>query len=54
MPIKINIFGWRLALDCLPIRSNLSMKGIDAPNIMHSLCDNGMELASHIFFSLVT
>ncbi|GJR53713.1 RNA-directed DNA polymerase, eukaryota, partial [Tanacetum coccineum] len=34
VPIKINIFGWRVCLDKLPTSLNLSLRGIDVPSIL--------------------
>ncbi|GJT23249.1 RNA-directed DNA polymerase, eukaryota [Tanacetum coccineum] len=51
MPIKINVFAWRVRLDKLPTRLNLSLKGIDISTIVCLLCHASVESASHIFFS---
>nr|GEW28070.1 hypothetical protein [Tanacetum cinerariifolium] len=47
---KVNIFIWRLALDQLPHRLNLSARGMDIPSIPCSLCNGNVESSSHIFF----
>ncbi|GKC80994.1 hypothetical protein Tco_1136711 [Tanacetum coccineum] len=44
VPIKIYIFGWRVCLDKLPKRLNLSLRGVDIP----FLC---VESSSHLLFS---
>ncbi|GJX72620.1 integrase, catalytic region, zinc finger, CCHC-type containing protein [Tanacetum coccineum] len=51
MPIKINVFAWRVRLDKLPTRLNLSLKGIDISTIVCPLCHASIESGSHIFFS---
>ncbi|GJW74000.1 RNA-directed DNA polymerase, eukaryota [Tanacetum coccineum] len=51
MPIKINVFAWRVRLDKLPVRLNLSLKGIDISTIVCFLCHASIESGSHIFFS---
>ncbi|GJW27588.1 RNA-directed DNA polymerase, eukaryota, reverse transcriptase zinc-binding domain protein [Tanacetum coccineum] len=47
---KVNIFIWRLGLDRLPHRWNLSARGIDIPSILCSSCNVNVESSSHIFF----
>ncbi|GJS57081.1 RNA-directed DNA polymerase, eukaryota [Tanacetum coccineum] len=49
LPRKVNIFIWRLALDRLPHRWNLSARGIDIPSILCS-CNGNVESSSYIFF----
>ncbi|GJU66010.1 RNA-directed DNA polymerase, eukaryota [Tanacetum coccineum] len=51
MPIKINVFAWRVRLDKLSTRLNLSLKGIDISTIVCPLCHAFVESGSHIFFS---
>ncbi|GJT97592.1 RNA-directed DNA polymerase, eukaryota, reverse transcriptase zinc-binding domain protein [Tanacetum coccineum] len=51
VPIKINIFGWRVCLDKLPTRLNLSLRGIDIPSILCPLCSIAVESSSHLLFS---
>ncbi|GKE60519.1 RNA-directed DNA polymerase, eukaryota, partial [Tanacetum coccineum] len=50
IPRKVNIFMWRLSLDRLPHRLNLSLCGIDIPVISCSSCNANVESANHIFF----
>ncbi|GJZ21315.1 RNA-directed DNA polymerase, eukaryota, reverse transcriptase zinc-binding domain protein [Tanacetum coccineum] len=45
IPIKVNIFLWRLLLNKLPSRVNLDRSGIDVHSI---LC---VETVNHIFFT---
>ncbi|GKD39680.1 RNA-directed DNA polymerase, eukaryota [Tanacetum coccineum] len=51
IPIKINVFAWRLRLDKLPTRLNLSIRGLKIPSILCLLCSILVESTSHIFFS---
>ncbi|GJZ86392.1 RNA-directed DNA polymerase, eukaryota [Tanacetum coccineum] len=49
--IKINIFSWRVYLDKLPTRLNLSFHGIDIPSIFCPICSIIMESTLHLLFS---
>ncbi|GJS61724.1 RNA-directed DNA polymerase, eukaryota, reverse transcriptase zinc-binding domain protein [Tanacetum coccineum] len=51
VPIKLNITAWRICLDKLPTRLNLSSRGLDIPTILCPLCNDSVESTSHIFFS---
>ncbi|GJU47483.1 RNA-directed DNA polymerase, eukaryota [Tanacetum coccineum] len=51
IPIKINIFAWRVSLDKLPTRLNLSLRGLDIPSIIFPLCSIVVESTSHLLFS---
>ncbi|XP_071700168.1 uncharacterized protein [Rutidosis leptorrhynchoides] len=53
LPRKVNVFLWRFRLDCLPVRWNLSAKGIDIVSVVCPSCDNGVETSKHIFFDCV-
>nr|GFB95106.1 hypothetical protein [Tanacetum cinerariifolium] len=33
IPIKINVFAWKLFLDCLPTRSNLARRNVSIPSL---------------------
>ncbi|GJV50090.1 hypothetical protein Tco_1440302 [Tanacetum coccineum] len=48
VPIKINIFAWKVSLDKLPSRLNLSLRGIDIPSIIFA---RWWELDIHEFHS---
>ncbi|GKC38739.1 RNA-directed DNA polymerase, eukaryota [Tanacetum coccineum] len=50
LPSKVNIFLWRLALDRLPNRWNLSSRGLDIPSISCPMCNSHVESSSHTFF----
>ncbi|GJS27598.1 RNA-directed DNA polymerase, eukaryota, reverse transcriptase zinc-binding domain protein [Tanacetum coccineum] len=51
IPIKINIFTWRVFLDKLLTRLNLSLRGIDIPSIFCPVCSISVESTSHLLFS---
>ncbi|XP_071727056.1 uncharacterized protein [Rutidosis leptorrhynchoides] len=50
VPHKVNVFIWRLRLECLPVRWNLSAKGLDIVSIVCPSCNNGVETCKHVFF----
>ncbi|KAL4559565.1 hypothetical protein LXL04_031708 [Taraxacum kok-saghyz] len=50
LPIKINVFVWRVALNRLPTRCNLVQKGIDLETIMCPLCQREVESLAHTLF----
>ncbi|GKB28399.1 RNA-directed DNA polymerase, eukaryota [Tanacetum coccineum] len=49
--IKINIFAWKVCLDRLPTRLNLSLRGIDIPSISCPICSSAGESCAHLLFS---
>ncbi|GKD44047.1 RNA-directed DNA polymerase, eukaryota, reverse transcriptase zinc-binding domain protein [Tanacetum coccineum] len=51
VPIKINVFPWKVCLDKLPTRFNLSLRGLDIPSILCPICHSAGESSSHLFFS---
>ncbi|PWA47435.1 reverse transcriptase domain, Reverse transcriptase zinc-binding domain protein [Artemisia annua] len=50
LPIKVNVFIWRMFLDKLPTRSNLSARGVDVPCVLCPVCDSEVESRNHLFF----
>nr|GEX05119.1 RNA-directed DNA polymerase, eukaryota [Tanacetum cinerariifolium] len=50
-PIKINNFAWKVCLDKLPTRLNLSLRGIDIPSIICPICSLAGESCSRLLFS---
>ncbi|GKA91923.1 putative pentatricopeptide repeat-containing protein [Tanacetum coccineum] len=50
IPRKVNIFIWRLILDRLPHKLNLSSRGINIHMITCPSCNGNMESSNHIFF----
>ncbi|GJU57971.1 RNA-directed DNA polymerase, eukaryota [Tanacetum coccineum] len=51
VPIKINILAWKVSLDKLPTRLNLSLRGIEIPSISFPICSSAGESCSHLLFS---
>ncbi|GKC38186.1 RNA-directed DNA polymerase, eukaryota [Tanacetum coccineum] len=51
VPIKINIMAWKVSLDKLPTRLNLSLRGIEIPSITCPICSCAGESCSHLFFT---
>ncbi|GJU84710.1 RNA-directed DNA polymerase, eukaryota [Tanacetum coccineum] len=51
IPIKVNIFAWKVCLDKLPTRLNLSIRGLDIQSILCPNCYIAVESTAHILFS---
>ncbi|GJW13960.1 RNA-directed DNA polymerase, eukaryota, reverse transcriptase zinc-binding domain protein [Tanacetum coccineum] len=51
IPIKIYILAWKVSLDKLPTRLNLSLRGIEIPTISCPICSFAGESCSHLLFS---
>ncbi|GJX63240.1 RNA-directed DNA polymerase, eukaryota [Tanacetum coccineum] len=51
VPIKINVFAWKVFLDRLPTRSNLQHHGVLVSDLLCPLCPSAQEDSSHLFFS---
>ncbi|GJY29812.1 RNA-directed DNA polymerase, eukaryota [Tanacetum coccineum] len=49
--IKVNVFAWRLRLDSLPSRLNLSLRGVNINSVICPLCSVAVESTSYLFFS---
>ncbi|GKB45218.1 RNA-directed DNA polymerase, eukaryota, reverse transcriptase zinc-binding domain protein [Tanacetum coccineum] len=54
LPRKVNVFMWRLILDRLPHRLNLSLHGMEIQDITCPICVGNVESNDHIFFSCDT
>ncbi|GKA25465.1 RNA-directed DNA polymerase, eukaryota, partial [Tanacetum coccineum] len=50
VPIKVNIHAWKVRMNCLPTRLNISRRGIDIPSILCPVCGSVTESSSHLFF----
>ncbi|GJR40777.1 RNA-directed DNA polymerase, eukaryota [Tanacetum coccineum] len=50
MPIKVNVHAWKVKLDCLPTRINISRRGMDIESILCPMCGEAAESSRHIFF----
>ncbi|XP_071736746.1 uncharacterized protein [Rutidosis leptorrhynchoides] len=53
LPIKVNIFLWRLALDRLPTHLNLVNYGVEIDDVSFLICNHGLEDVNHVFFSCI-
>nr|GEW01443.1 RNA-directed DNA polymerase, eukaryota [Tanacetum cinerariifolium] len=51
VPIKVNILAWKVRLNGLPSRVNISRRGIDINSILCPICERVVESVSHVFFS---
>ena len=51
VPFKVNVHAWKVRLDCLPTRINISRRGMDIESIFCPICDNAVESTRHIFFN---
>ncbi|GJX82628.1 RNA-directed DNA polymerase, eukaryota, reverse transcriptase zinc-binding domain protein [Tanacetum coccineum] len=51
VPIKVNILAWKVKINGLPTRLNLSKRGIDIESILCLICEQHVESVSHIFFT---
>ncbi|GJR94426.1 RNA-directed DNA polymerase, eukaryota [Tanacetum coccineum] len=50
IPIKVNVFAWKLFFDRLPTRSNLARRNVNVPSLECPLCSHATEDSSHLFF----
>ncbi|GJU31029.1 RNA-directed DNA polymerase, eukaryota, partial [Tanacetum coccineum] len=50
VPIKINVFAWRVWLDRLPTRTNLLQRNVSVPSLLCPICSSSSEDISHLFF----
>ncbi|GJS38524.1 RNA-directed DNA polymerase, eukaryota, reverse transcriptase zinc-binding domain protein [Tanacetum coccineum] len=51
IPIKVNVFLWRLKLNKLPYRVNLDRRGIEVGSILCPSCLDDFETVNHSFFN---
>ncbi|GJU60430.1 RNA-directed DNA polymerase, eukaryota [Tanacetum coccineum] len=50
IPIKVNIFAWKMFLDRLPTRSNLARRNVVLSSVLCPICDVYPEDMNHLFF----
>ncbi|GJW28108.1 RNA-directed DNA polymerase, eukaryota [Tanacetum coccineum] len=50
IPIKVNIFAWKVSLDRLPTRSNLARRGVLVPSSSCLICNVSDEDLAHLLF----
>ncbi|GJS85893.1 nucleotide-binding alpha-beta plait domain-containing protein [Tanacetum coccineum] len=48
VPIKINVFMWRMILDKLPTRLNLMLRGLDVQSNLCVICGTHIESIDHV------
>lgn len=51
VPIKANIFAWKVMTNSLPTRFNISRRGIDIMSLECVNCEVGIETTNHLFFT---
>nr|GEX57577.1 hypothetical protein [Tanacetum cinerariifolium] len=51
VPIKVNVHTWKVRINGLPTRWNISRRTIDIPSILCPLCETGVESLKHLFFN---
>lgn len=51
VPIKVNVFALRLALNKLPTKPNMSLRGMELSSISCPICNSYVESTEHLFFS---
>nr|GEW42259.1 RNA-directed DNA polymerase, eukaryota [Tanacetum cinerariifolium] len=51
VPIKVNVLAWKIKIEALPTRFNISRRGIDIDSILCPICECGVESARLVFFS---
>nr|GEY03949.1 RNA-directed DNA polymerase, eukaryota, reverse transcriptase zinc-binding domain protein [Tanacetum cinerariifolium] len=49
VPIKVNILAWKVRLNGLPSRVNISRRSIDINSILCPVCEREVESVSHVF-----
>ncbi|GKC76584.1 RNA-directed DNA polymerase, eukaryota, partial [Tanacetum coccineum] len=50
LPIKVNVHAWKVKLDFLPTRINISRRGMDIESILYPMYGEAVESSQHIFF----
>nr|GEZ16046.1 RNA-directed DNA polymerase, eukaryota [Tanacetum cinerariifolium] len=53
VPIKTNVLAWKIKMDALSTRLNISRRGFDIQSISYPICDDGIESSDHIFFAVI-
>ncbi|GJV65858.1 RNA-directed DNA polymerase, eukaryota [Tanacetum coccineum] len=51
IPIKINVFAWKVCIDRLPTRMNLFRRDVQVPSLLCPICNDAPEDTSHLFFN---
>nr|GEX36174.1 RNA-directed DNA polymerase, eukaryota [Tanacetum cinerariifolium] len=48
--VKVNVHAWKVMLDCLSTRMNISRRGMEIESILCPMCGEVVESSRHIFF----
>ncbi|GJS60505.1 RNA-directed DNA polymerase, eukaryota [Tanacetum coccineum] len=51
LPMKVNVFVWRVMLNRLPTRLNLDRRGIDMDSLICPCCNSIVKDNNHVFYS---
>nr|GEW64099.1 RNA-directed DNA polymerase, eukaryota [Tanacetum cinerariifolium] len=51
VPIKVNVHAWKVKIDCLPTRFNISRRGRDIESILCPICGNVVESSRNLLFT---
>nr|GEW40481.1 bifunctional TH2 protein, mitochondrial-like isoform X1 [Tanacetum cinerariifolium] len=51
VPIKVKVHDWRVCLDKLPTRANISLRGMNIPSIACPIWNSAVESSSYVFFA---
>ncbi|GJW04914.1 RNA-directed DNA polymerase, eukaryota, reverse transcriptase zinc-binding domain protein [Tanacetum coccineum] len=51
VPIKVNVHAWKIKLDCLPTRLNISRRGMNIESILCPMCGKAVESSRQLFFT---
>nr|GEV28899.1 RNA-directed DNA polymerase, eukaryota [Tanacetum cinerariifolium] len=51
IPIKVNVFAWKVSMDRLPTRMNLLKRDVFVPYSFCPICKEAAEDSSHLFFT---
>nr|GEX04150.1 COP9 signalosome complex subunit 6a-like [Tanacetum cinerariifolium] len=49
----VNVLTWKVKIDALPTRLNISWRGIDIDTLSCPICDCRVESSNHLFFSCI-
>nr|GEV98238.1 RNA-directed DNA polymerase, eukaryota, reverse transcriptase zinc-binding domain protein [Tanacetum cinerariifolium] len=51
VPVKVNVFFWRLKMNMIRTKVNLDRGGIDISSVLCPVCGCDVETSNHLFFS---
>ena len=50
IPVKINVFIWRVMMDRIPTRKNLDKCNVEIESLLCPMCSGDVRDVSHLFF----